>query len=175
MFNELVKSGIEVEGRTKKYTWLPPTLRKYGEFVRWVQYKPYREALEQHLPKTLCDEILVECRSGKITEKVVPDDWPKDGETDEYLKEPKEEDLIEKKINIHLGSTCVTEQFFSELGLAKILQLGISINNPEIDEIKLDQEIDHEVQNKAILEIQNVMYKQEEEIEKNEPSPNQVE
>ncbi len=39
-------------------------------------------------------------------------------------------------------------------------------------EIVLDQEIDTENQAKAIKEIQNAMMKQEEAIEKNEPSPN---
>ncbi len=172
MFKELVKSGIEVEGRNKKYVWLPPTLRKYGEFVRWVQFKPYREALEQNLPEEICEKILVECRRGKVLEKTVPDDWPED-KKGKYLKKPKEKDLIEKEFDIHLGSTIVTNNFFSAEGLAKLLQLGISINHPEIDEITLDQVIDHEMQNMTIKEMQDAMMGEMKEVAKNEESLNQ--
>ena len=168
MFKELVKTGIELNGRNRKYTWLPPTLRKYGEFVRWVQFKPYREALEQNLPKGIVNNFLLQCQTGKVTEKVVPDDWPEDKETGKYLKEPKEEDLVEKSFDIHLGSTIVTDNFFSAEGLAKLLQLGISIDHPEITEITLDQEIDNEEQNRVIVEMQKAMIGEIKEVGKNE-------
>lgn len=167
MFTQLVKTGFKVKSRNgKEYTWFPPTLRKYGEFVRWVQYLPWHNAKENNLPKDIQDEILIECQTGKVKEKVSPDDWPKD-------KELKEEDLIEKEFNIHLGSSCVVKHFMSAEGMAKLLQLGISINHPEITEEILDQEINFEEQNKAITELQNAMFNQEEEIEKNEKSLNQ--
>lgn len=168
MFKELVKTGIELEGRNKKYTWLPPTLKKYGEFVRWVQYKSYREAIELELSQDVVDKFLIECQTGKVVEKTVPDDWPEDKKTGKYLKEPEEKDLVDKKFEIHLGSTCVTNQFFSAEGLAKLLQLGISINHPEITEITLDQEIDNEEQNRVIIEMQNAMMGEIKEVEKNE-------
>ncbi len=107
MFTDLIKTGFEVEGRNKKYTWLPLTLRKYGEFVKWVQYLPYHEARENKLPKELQDKILTECQTGLVAEKTIPDDWPEPD--DSNYKEPKEEDLVEKKFDIHLGSTCVSE------------------------------------------------------------------
>lgn len=172
MFTNLVKTGFKVKGRNKEYTWLPPTLRKYGEFVRWTQYKPYHDAVQNNLPKNIVQEILVKCRSGKVKEKTVPDDWP-ENDDGKYLKEPTEKDLIEKEVNIHLGSSCVVEHFMSAEGLAKLLQLGISINHPEVTEEILDQEVSFEEQNEAIIELQNAMFQQQEEIEKNEESPNQ--
>jgi len=166
MFTDLVKTGFKVQGRNKTYTWLPPTLRKYGEFVRWVQYLPYHEAKENNLPKQIQDKIIVECRGGKVKEKVPPNDWPED-------KEPKEKDLVEEEFFIHLGSSCVLKHFTSAAGLAKLLQLGISISHPEITEGMMDKEIDNENQNKAIVDLQDAMFSQEKEIEKNEPSPDQ--
>jgi len=174
MFNELVKTGFEVKRRNGKiYTWLPPTLRKYGEFVRWVQWKPYRDALENNLDSASVEAIKVKCQKGKVTEKAVPDDWLLNEETGKYEKEPKEKDLVEKEFDIHLGSACVVKHFISAEGLAKLLQLGISISHPKVTEIIIDQEIDIIEQKRAIEELQNVMFAQEEEIEKNEPSPDQ--
>jgi len=166
MFTDLVKTGFEIKGRNKKYQWLPPTLRKYGEFVRWVQYKPWHNAKENNLPEEIQDEILIECRKGKVIEKVPPDDWPDD-------KDVELKDLVEQEFNIHLGSSCVVEHFISSEGMAKLLQLGISIIHPEVNEETLDQEVDFLEQRKAVLELQDTMFSQEEEIGKNEESPNQ--
>ncbi len=166
IFTDLIKTGFKVQGRNKEFVWLPLTLRKYGEFVKWVQYLPYHEAKENNLPKKTQDNILSKCQTGQVIEKTIPDDWPDD-------KKVKDEDLIEKKFDIHLGSSCVSEMFFTAKGLAKLLQLGLSISYPEMNEIILDQEIDTENQGIAIKEIQDAMMKQEEEIGKNELSPNQ--
>ena len=166
IFTDLIKTGFKVQGRNKEFVWLPLTLRKYGEFVKWVQYLPYHESKDNNLPREVQNKILSECQTGQVNEKTIPDDWPKD-------KEVKDEDLIDKKFDIHLGSSCASEMFFTAKGLAKLLELGLSISHPEMNETLLDQEIDTENQGKAIKEIQDAMMKQEEEIGKNEPSPNQ--
>lgn len=169
MFQELVKNGFKVQGRKKEYVWLPLTLRKYGEFVKWVQYLPYHEAKENKLPKALQDEILAECRRGIVIEKVMPDDWPDEkDDKGNLLKELKDEDLVDKEYNIHLGSTAVSEQFFTARGLNKLLELGISISYPEINDIALDQAIDTLNQAEGIKEIQDAMMGEQRTLEKNE-------
>lgn len=178
MFGNLVKTGFEVKRVTKEgkeqliYNWSPVTFKKYGEFVRWVQYRPYHDALQNNLPKKIIDEILIDCRKGLVTEKVPPDDWILDKEAVNY-KELKEEDLVEKEIDINITSTIVIEYFTNSEGLAKLLQLGISINHSEVTEEVLDKEVNFKEQVSAIAEMQELMFKSPEKDSKKKENLNQ--
>lgn len=130
-FLEAVGTGHTFTGLDgKEYTLSPLMFKELGEFVRWVQYKPYYDAKEAKLPKELCDEILAECRRGKVTEKSVSSEWLEANKDDKNAV-PLDEDFIEKEFPIGLDSTVVRKAMVTGEGLQKLFTLSLSVRHPE--------------------------------------------
>jgi len=112
----------------KKYVLSPLSLKELGEFVIWVQYKPYRDALVANLPKPLVDELLKECKRGKVKELAPTKEWLEQASDDDV---PIDEDLEEQEFAIGLESSVVREQMVSPEGLHKLFVLSLSVKHSE--------------------------------------------
>jgi len=114
----------------KEYTLHPLSLVEWGLFIKWVQFKPYREARAAELPKDMCDEIYEKCSTGKV-------------------KEETEEGVFEE-FPITIGSTVVRESLFSLEGVGKFIELSLWTAHPELKY----QPIGHILDFKKVTEIQ---------------------
>lgn len=99
----------------KEYTVSNLSVLELANYVSWVQYKPYRDALAADLSKDLCESILKECKTGLVEEEI---------EKGKFEKFP-----------ISLSSTVVTQAMVSDAGGFKLLHLGTVINHPELRDI----------------------------------------
>lgn len=127
-----------------------------GDFVAWVQYKPYRNAVAADLPAKTCKEILRECQKGMVEEKLGEDEF--------------------KNYPISITSTVVNDSLTTTEGFYKFLQLSITIEHPELSDasefskvIGTDGELIEELFKPMMILQGFLSEKDEEESEKNEP------
>ncbi|NIQ15942.1 MAG: hypothetical protein GTO02_16570 [Candidatus Dadabacteria bacterium] len=148
---------LKVFGKESKFTGIdgniyelkPLSLKQYADFVSWVQYKPYRQALAADLPKDKCNEIFKECQRGKTKELVPPKEWLEENEENAEAICPSEL-LEEQEFDLELTSTVVLGAMRSIDGIQKLFELSFSIANPDI---KLSDVIDLE----NFVDAQNVL------------------
>jgi hypothetical protein len=108
----------------KNYKLSPLGLEEWGKFVSWVQYAPYREAVEAELPEKVQKTIYEDCKRGKVIEKVRPTDWPED-------EECPDDKLIEEEFDIQITSSIVQDMALTVAGQAKLLRLSLEIEHPD--------------------------------------------
>lgn len=148
MFSKLIGEQVSVKGLDGKiYTLSQLTVEEFAKFTTWVQYKPYRDAVQAEFLKEDIEEIKVKCQEGKVVEKVLPDDWPKD-------KDSTDEDLIEKEFPLTFTSTVVQNEMFNYEGLCKVILLSIEIKHPEIKGKRIAELFDNE----QITEMHKVIW-----------------
>ena len=148
MFSKLIGEQVSVKGLDGKiYTLSQLTVEEFAKFTTWVQYKPYRDAVEADFLKEDIEKIKVECQKGKVIEKVLPDDWPKD-------KEATDQDLIEKEFPLTFTSTVVQNEMFNYEALCKVILLSMEIKHPEIKGKKIAELFDNE----QIAEMHKVIW-----------------
>lgn len=162
--NTFIFKGIN----NKEFTLSPMTLEDWGNFVRWVQYKPYIDAEAAGLSKERLDAIYENCKlkRGYCLEVV--------GQTDD------EKDILES-FEINFNSTIVQEALASQDGVNHILLISLQKKHKIIGSISevfsIDPDKNPELSpvkayNK-ILELSDVVdSKEEEEEEENPTSPN---
>jgi len=149
-----VGNEVEVKGLNKKtYKLAPLSLRQWGQYIKWVQFKPYRDAVNADLPKAHCDKILSDCETG-LVEELVDDE---NGGT-----------KLEK-FPIHIGSSIVTNTFSNIDGIAELLYISLKKHHPLIERTEIDEIVDlvnfPKIQ-KAIFQLNGLS--DEEEIEDSE-------
>ena len=145
-----------------EYSLTPLTLSLFGDFVTWVQYKPYRDALTADLPAKICKDLLKECQTGLVEEEI--------------------SDNVFKKLPINLNSTVVNKQLQVTEGITKFLHLSLITNHPEFKDIeKLNTIISDDVENladiyKPLLRLNGLLdaEEKEENTEKNQQGLNQA-
>lgn len=149
-FVNLIGNAYEFTGKDgNKYFLSPLSLIEWGQYVSWVQWKPYRDALVADLPSDAVEEIKAKCKTGKVTEETASGQF--------------------KEFPINLGSTLVRESFNTYDGIGKLLQLSIGINHPELRYKSLGHIVDLEIMNEIQSELlkQNSLDGGDEESEKN--------
>ena len=57
---------LGVPERYKEYELSPLTLIEWAKLAVWMQYHPYRQAIEAELPEDECKEIKEECKNTKL-------------------------------------------------------------------------------------------------------------
>lgn len=135
-FLDLIGSEFSFEGANgKTYKLVPLSLVEWGDFVTWVQYKPYRDAKIAGFPKYEVDAIKELCRSGLVKEIV-------DGE--------------EKEFPINIGSTCVRKALSTLEGVGKITELSFIAGQPEFK----DKPLGHILNLAVVNEIQRQVLQQ---------------
>jgi len=170
---EIFDTGYEFKGKDgKNYKLASLSLLEFSKFVRWVQYKPYRDALDGELPEIKCDEILEECKRGKVIERVLPDGWIEDEDL-----EVADEDLVEKEFDIAITSSVVKQMMLDPEGILKIIFISLTINHPEVNEKNAGKIIGFkefaELQDELFRRISSDVDIDEEDSVKNEKSPDQ--
>lgn len=135
----------------KEYKLAPLTLRDLGKFVSWVKFKPYREAVEQDLPRKELDRIYEDCKRGKVKEEIA------EGEYEEY--------------DIHIQSSIVLSAMSSIEGAIKLFELSMQKHHPDV---LFDEVCDEDTLTKIQDELLKLNFGlEEEEPEKNLKDPNQ--
>ena len=110
--------GTKIIGKDgKEYELTPLTFVDFAQFITWVKFKPYRDAVVADLPKDVKDDILEECKRGKVKETIEEDDGT----------------IVEKEFDISLISTVVREQLVTTEGANKILEISFLIKNPNVN------------------------------------------
>jgi len=115
------------------YTLTPLNLRDLGKFVSWVQFKPYRDAIEADIPEDRLKEIYEDCKRGKVREEVSK------GVFEEF------------DINIH--STIVSQAMQDIEGLIKLFEFSLQKkhHNKKFEDV-CDEDTLVEIQNQ-LLEV----------------------
>lgn len=122
---ELLFTGKDGE----EYKFVPLELSDLEKFVRWVQYKPYRDAIAAQLPEHKCSAIYLECQRGIVHERVAP----------ENVKNPAEEDLIGEEFGINFTSTAIVRQIGTIIGCRRLMELSLEKTYKNWKEILNDE------------------------------------
>ena len=137
---ELVFTGKDGE----EYKFVPLELTDLTKFVKWVQYKPFRDAIDAELPENLRDKIYDECSKGLTTEKVKPEHLDEDD-----LK--NKDQLIEEEFTISITSTVVTDNALTIIGLRKLMEISLQKNYTNWKDILTDKIVSNQSNDFLIL------------------------
>lgn len=103
-FLELIGNDFTFTGADgNDYKLVPLSLTDWGDFVTWVKYKPYRDAIIAGFPDEEIEAIKRQCATGKVIEIVK-------GE--------------EKEFQINLASTVVRDALATLEGVGKLVELS---------------------------------------------------